>query len=1003
MDSKRRLFNEKYEPASEGSDKLFETIYEPATESGRVECLGLTFDSEDERRAYFLDKLRQGLEELHTKLGGVPFTTAADAVAAMRAIEHWPIGDEERLWDLARRMEETHREQRDRDLLQLWKDEIGFPHGEIEDILALSDPPYYTACPNPFLNEFIERYGRPYDPERDTYRREPFAADVSEGKNDPIYKAHSYHTKVPHKAIMRYILHYTEPGDVVLDGFAGTGMTGVAAQLCGDRETVESLGYKVDKKGVIKQAETDEKGRKVWRPFSKLGPRRTILNDLSPIATFISSNYNNPVHPELFQDAAKQLIDYLKSEWGWVYETLHSDKITKGIIHYVVWSDVFICPNCAQQIVFYDVAYSQEEGIISEKFYCPHCKTALTKRGLAHAIEVYFDPILKTTSRRNKQVPVQINYSVSRKRFKKRPTEYDFELISQIDELLAKQRIISHPMMHKGGANWGAIWRSGYHFGITHTHHFYTPRNFLVLNKAWEEASSSHLRWAITSILNYVNKKQSFTGGGGGMPGVLYIASLVQEKNVIEVLERKLRSLISVFTPEFRQREMSIISTQSAGALFGIKSSSVDYIFVDPPFGGNIMYSEGSFLWESWLKVFTNPGPEAIENPVQQKQLIEYQLLMAYCFREFYRVLKPGHWMTIEFHNSKNSVWNAIQEALQVAGFVIADVRTLDKKQSSFKQVTSAAAVKQDLIISAYKPSNSLEKRFRQEGGRQKGVWDFVRNHLRQLPVFVTAPDGSAEVIAERQAYLLYDRMVAYHVQRGATVPYSAAEFYAELAQRFPERDEMYFLPDQAAEYDRKRMQVTKIEQLPLRIMDEASAIQWLRRELSQKPQTFQELHPKFTQESTGWLKHEQPLDLAELLKQNFLMYDGEGEVPSQIHSYLSSNYKELRNLAKDDPRLRAKAKDRWYVPDPNKAADLEKVRERALLREFERYKERSGKFKRNEKFRMEAIRAGFKKAWQERDYQTIINVAEKLPPDRLQEDPKLLMWYDQALTRLGK
>ena len=57
--------------------------------------------------------------------------------------------------------------------------------------------------------------------------------DVSEGKTDPIYKAHSYHTKVPHLAIVPSILHYTEPGDVVLDGFCGSGMTGVAAQWCG--------------------------------------------------------------------------------------------------------------------------------------------------------------------------------------------------------------------------------------------------------------------------------------------------------------------------------------------------------------------------------------------------------------------------------------------------------------------------------------------------------------------------------------------------------------------------------------------------------------------------------------------------------------------------------------------------------------------------------------------------------------------------------------------------
>jgi len=142
-------------------------------------------------------------------------------------------------------------------------------------------------------------------------------------------------------------------------------------------------------------------------------------------------------------------------------------------------------------------------------------------------------------------------------------------------------------------------------------------------------------------------------------------------------------------------------------------------------------------------------------------------------------------------------------------------------------------------------------------------------------------------------------------------------------------------------------------------------------------------------------------LELDELLEQNFLRYDGKGEVPSPIHSYLSTNYKELRNLAKDAPNLRAKAKDRWYLPDPNKATDMEKLREKALLREFDDY--RITKQKRLKVFRLEAMRAGFKKAWQERDYATIIAVAEKIPENVLQEDAKLLMWYDQALTRTGQ
>jgi hypothetical protein len=121
--------------------------------------------------------------------------------------------------------------------------------------------------------------------------------------------------------------------------------------------------------------------------------------------------------------------------------------------------------------------------------------------------------------------------------------------------------------------------------------------------------------------------------------------------------------------------------------------------------------------------------------------------------------------------------------------------------------------------------------------------------------------------------------------------------------------------------------------------------------------------------------------------------------VPEQIHAYLSTNWKDQRNLSKDDPALIAKARDRWYVPDPSKAGDLEKLREKSLLKEFEDYKQAKKKLK---VFRLEAVRAGFKKAWQERDYATIVSVADKIANNVLEEDPKLLMWYDQAVTRLG-
>jgi hypothetical protein len=232
------------------------------------------------------------------------------------------------------------------------------------------------------------------------------------------------------------------------------------------------------------------------------------------------------------------------------------------------------------------------------------------------------------------------------------------------------------------------------------------------------------------------------------------------------------------------------------------------------------------------------------------------------------------------------------------------------------------------------------------------------------------------------------------------TVPLSAAEFYAGLEQRFPSREGMYFLPEQAVEYDKKRMTVKGILQLDFFVSDEATAIQWLKQQLTKRPQTFQDIHPQFLREIIGWQKHEKLPELSEMLEQNFLRYSGAGEVPSQIHSYLSSNFRELRNLPKDNPVLQSKAENRWYVPDPNKAGDLEKLRERALMREFDEYRE-SGQ-KNLKVFRLEAVRTGFKKAWQERDYATIITVARKIPDNILQEDPKLLMWYDQAVLRKG-
>jgi DNA modification methylase len=890
-----------------------------------VECLGMAFDTDEDRRNYFLGTLSEKLKD-----------------PTFRQIE-------------------------------------GFPLGTDEDILQLSDPPYYTACPNPFIKDFIKCYGKPFDSSA-PYSREPFAADVSEGKNDPIYNAHSYHTKVPHKAIMRYILHYTEPGDMVFDGFAGTGMTGVAARECG-------------------MPTADTKARiSADMPDASWGERYSVQTELSPAATFIAQGYNLPYSPECLAAECDDILKTTELSCGWMYKTLHTGSNSYGDINYVIWSDVFVCNACAGELVYWEVAIDHNKGEVLNSFYCPYCSALLSKRELSRAWSSSMDRVSGRIDKLPKKVPVEINYTFGNKTFKKQVNDHDLSILGKIDKCDFEYWFPDNEIPT------GVKTDEPRSLGITHHDLFFTRRNLVCSSALWANCTNNKSKFVFTSLVTRLTKLSNlhisnyFNGGGGAasgnMKGMLHPPTISLEQNPLKYWAIRSKAIKEIL----RSNLTTIIGTSSSTCL-QLPDDSVDYMFLDPPFGSNLAYSDLNVIWDGWLRVSTNIEEEAIVNKRQNKALVEYQVLITKCFREFYRVLKPNRWITVEFSNTKASVWTSFQQSIEQAGFIVANVAILDKKQGGYNANVYAGAVRQDLAISAYKPNVGLEQRFKLEAGTEEGVWDFTRNHLKQLPVFVSK-DEKLEIVAERQNYMLYDRMVAFHVQRGVTVPLSASELYQGLGQRFSERDGMYFLPEQVAEYDKKRISVKEVRQLQLFVTDESSSIQWLKQQLLQKPQTFQELHPQFLKEIGGWQKHEKPLELMEILEQNFLKYDGNGDVPNQIHSYLSTNYKDLRNLLKGDPFLRTKGKDRWYVPDPNKAGDLEQLRERALLREFGEYRQSSQK--KLKIFRLEAVRAGFKKSWTERDYATIIEVAGKIPDIVLQEDPKLLMWYDQALTRTG-
>ena len=759
--------------------------------------------------------------------------------------------------------------------------------------------------------------------------------------------------------------------------------------MCGDRETVASLGYQVKADGTILQEEIDESGKTVWKSFSKLGARKAVLNDLSPAATFIAYNYNTPVDVKAFEKEAKRILAEVEKECGWMYETKHTDGRV-GKINYTVWSDVFVCPECAKEVVFTEVAVDKSSEKVLETFNCPHCSTILSKKSMDRAWITTIDEATGQTIRQSKQKPVLINYSIAgqRSKFTKKLSSDDMVLIQRIEQTKIDSWYPSDRMME------GKETRRNDVIGLTHVHHFYSKRNLYILSKIREQCKNNRQALLMfNSQLINVSKLNRYRPGVSfpynPLSGTMYVGSQISESNVFVALENKIKKLVEAFKCIYSQ---SLVSTMSTTEFTQI---DVDYIFIDPPFGANLNYSELSSLWEYWLNARTDNKNEAIENSAQNKGLSEYRHLMLECFKKTYSLLKPGRWITVEFSNTQASVWNSIQSALTEVGFIVANVSALDKQQGSFKAVTTPTAVKQDLVISAYKPSGDFEARFTTEAATEEGVWDFIRTHLKYLPI--TKSQGQALLsIPERDPRILFDQLVAYYVRKGYQLPIDSKEFQMGLSQRFSERDGMFFLPEQTAEYDKKKLISGTLIQASLFVKDEASAIDWLRQLLKTKPQTFADINPQFMQQLGGWSKNEAQLDLRELLSQNFLCYDGQDEVPDQIHSYLSSNWKELRNLAKNDPALITKAKDRWYVPDPNKAGDLEKLREKSLLKEFEEYKAAKKKLK---VFRIEAVRVGFKKLWEQQEFAALIAVAEKLPNNVLEEDPVLLMYYDQAVT----
>lgn len=625
---------------------------------GPITVLGRTFNSDEERLEYFRERLREILKTPE-------FRTRTD-----------------------------------------------FPNASDDEIIRLSNPPYYTACPNPFIGEFVESTK---NSNMEPASAQPYSGDLVADSRHPVYSFHPYHTKVPPAVIKTLIDHYTRPGDLVLDAFCGSGMTGVAAREAG---------------------------------------RHAIVIDLSPIAGFVSAinTYNNPGHEAI--ELLNSTICSSKKALGWLYETKEGKRPL--VANYYVWTDVFTCPECVFEFPFFPhgVIHHGNKVETRKSFPCPSCGAELNVRRVERVM----------TSHGKKKALAWVNAGTGRSRVNRKPNEHDLDVVRKLSELENKYWVPTDPIDPTG---YSAKLAQLGDKAITDVSRFLSDRNRAVFADLWQRISAHEdvkVRNAalscLTSIFTVISERQGYFGGGGGMSGNLYMPIVRMEKNVYDSLERKLKKLLQAEAAKPSDRRICIVGTQSATNLESIADNSIDYVYTDPPFGANIIYSEMNLILEGWLKVRTAAKDEAVIDETKHKLFDDYGRLMRDAFKEYHRVLKPGHWITVEFHNTKASVWNLIQTGLSEAGFVVAQVGKLDKGSTTILADIRPGAVVQDLVISAYKPDGAIERVIAELGSSTESAWQFVEQHLRHIPVY-SFGESRLSYLAERSERILYDRMVA--------------------------------------------------------------------------------------------------------------------------------------------------------------------------------------------------------------------------------------------------
>ncbi len=600
---------------------------------------------------------------------------------------------------------------------------------------AIPEGFYCGDQPNTNLRRLIEEHGKPYDLQTDAYDVAAFNEPISTSKATAIYNMHRYDSKKPHDAIRQYIRHYTQSGDIVLDPFSGSGGTSLAALM---------------------------------------ENRRAVAVDRSPAAAFITKCYCTPAQATDLRRSFDAVRRTVQAETAWLYETRCDRCDGPATTAYTVYSHVFQCQKCLKKVPLFDCVEAEGEtgtGKPKKIMVCPYCHQKGREEEISTRTERFGAvPVLVSYLCENGCAPARCERRHNDSDSKKRRyfEQYDLGKIQEIESRTIPFWYPTHRMMNveDDTSPWGAKWRAGTSNFRTIAE-LYTKRNLWAL-AAWRANGTpcgplpeSLVCFAITAMAKGMSKMCQYDDKWSFpypiMSGTYYMPQIFKEPNVNKAVADKLSAIekgLAAADAPFP----AWVSTQSATALDGIPSNSVDYIFTDPPYSDNVQYGELNFVWEAWLNFDTRwHDEEIIVNDVRGKTEADWSSMMKQAMAECYRVLKPGRWLSLCYHDTSEGTWGLIQDILAEVGFVVDKTDStlfIDTATKSYNQYTADKATKRDLVLNFRKPKPG-EWRIRVfEPG---SFLDTARSVVRD---FLTAHPGSTK---DR----IYDALITSLVQKG--------------------------------------------------------------------------------------------------------------------------------------------------------------------------------------------------------------------------------------------